>query len=247
MIAHLTKPEMIFGGLAAVIGGNILYSSARMAKRGQALAERGFLDAGTKVFEGTEFGDRTLLNRDSRLGGTVLRAAKGGTGAGEAVLFDYQYWVKPGDSVEDNQTRVETLIAFRARRDAPDFSLQALDRMDRMLVGNWHTRRRVTFPERAGFDERFAVFALRYDDLRAVPKGEPVEPDPAAQDAAIRAVFTTAAQDALEGDGDARLRVDKRGDWLFVYRYKKTRAYPGDYARLLESATRLAEAFRLQA
>lgn len=246
--------KLVFGGLLVYLLISAILTISRRGKRGEVLFRLGFSDAGQNVFEGTSYGEATLLDTTGiKYRHPVLRSAKGMTKVGETVIFDYQY--EPfrhdidGESVGPYR---QTLVAFRVRPELPNFAMRHKDLFDKIAISN---RQLIDIEGYPQFSQHYALYGLTDAEIHAKPTGHGGLPnilpndgsaaDDVANDAAIRALFTPVVLDAIEADQDKRLRVEKRGDWLLVYRYKKVSAYPSEYAGLLDSATRLATAFNI--
>lgn len=241
-----------------IVGSFVLAAIAtwrRSQARKDALRRMGFREIGTDVFPGGAFTVDTLLGEHAGSSRHRLKwAARGETSGGETILFDAVFGLYVhSDDVEDEDRN--TMVAFRVPAEMPAFLMRHLNAGNRNEVRG---RRPIAFEGRASFNERYSVMASDDAVLRKELGPDAVEAedgkwglrrrlydeDPARQEAndeAVRRLFTPAALDLLEADGDKRLRVEKDGEWLFVYRYRRV-LKPAAYQGFVREAAQLVEA-----
>ncbi len=244
-------------GLGALLVVGWINGRRRKAARQEALRRMGFRDIDPKFFDAMPFTMDILLGEHYRPELHYLRwAARGETSVGEAVLFDFVWGVNAQDDPGGNNDR-NTMIAFHVGPEVPSFLMHRQDFEERHTSKHW---RPITLDGRQVFNQRYFLTAsddgqLRTDlgpeklaamgVKRAMRVHSPGGDDPQrerANDDAVRKTFTPAVLDALEAHGDKNLRIEKDGEWLFVYRYRHL-VKPADLSAFVNSATQLVEAF----
>lgn len=213
------QQEALFAVLAAAFVVPSLRGRRRRQSRPAVLGRLGFAEIPPGEVGGMgvampEIADEMRWDRPPRP--RLPWAARGRTAAGEALLFDAVMRTNT-DHLEFGQT----VLALRAPAALPAFALRHMDMLDRRLHAGLHP---LGFPGHERFGRDFWVFG----------------PD----EAAIRGVFGPDVLAVIEADGDRRLCLERRQDWLLVYRHHQMLA-PDGCAALVRFGERLGVAMGL--